>query len=74
MVVKSVVLTTKLLIIEDDTVCFFLHDDLIIKDWNFIPICLEKLNTFKVVGNCRDYAEVGFNPFKVTEIFRVQIS
>ena len=54
--------------IEDDTICFFLHDDLIIKDWNFVTVCIEKLNTHKVIGNCRDYMEVGFNPFKVTEI------
>ncbi len=55
--------------LEDDTICFFLHDDIIIKDWNFINICLNGLNQgFKVIGNGRDYPEPNFDPFKVTKM------
>jgi len=54
--------------LTDDTICFFLHDDLIIKDFEFINICIEKLqNGYKVIGNGRDYPD-NFDPFKITEI------
>jgi len=54
--------------LEDDTVCFFLHDDLIIKDFQFIEICVEALDVgYKVIGNGRDYGD-NFDPFKKTEI------
>jgi hypothetical protein len=54
--------------LSEDTICFFLHDDLIIKDWEFISICLNKLNEgFKVIGNCRDYTSE-FDPFKTYDI------
>tara|TARA_R110001592_G_scaffold6540_1_gene35138 strand:+ start:7118 stop:7879 length:762 start_codon:yes stop_codon:yes gene_type:complete len=42
--------------LEDDTICFYIHDDLIIKDWTFISKCIEALeHGFKIVGNCRNY-------------------
>lgn len=42
--------------IEDDTVLFLLHDDLIIKDWDFINTCLDYLNSgYKVIGNGVNY-------------------
>lgn len=45
-----------------------MHDDLIIKDWNFIYECINRLNQgFKVVGNCRDYTSE-FNPFETYDI------
>ena len=53
--------------LDDDTVCFFMHDDIIIKNWNFLPICLEGLEKNKIIGNCRDYSD-DFDPFKVTEM------
>jgi hypothetical protein len=54
--------------LDDDTLCFFLHDDLIVKDWEFINICLEKISQgYKVIGNGRDYPD-NFNPFDTTEI------
>lgn len=55
--------------LEDDTICFFLHDDMIVKDWSFINICLDKIvnQGYKVVGNGRDYSDV-LNPFKTTPI------
>ena len=54
--------------LPDETIIFFLHDDLIIKDMEFINICLSKLNEgYKVIGNGRDYAD-NFDPFKKTDI------
>ena len=43
--------------LDEETICFFMHDDIIIKDWNFVDICLQKLGTHKVIGNCRDYTD-----------------
>ena len=38
--------------LDDDTICFFTHDDIEILDWNFLPIVIEKLNSgFKLMGN-----------------------
>ena len=54
--------------LNDEVVCFFLHDDLIIKDFEFIQICVEALASgYKVIGNGRDYGD-NFDPFKKTEI------
>ena len=54
--------------LSDDTVIFFLHDDLIIKSLEFINICIDRLNQgYKVIGNGRDYADT-FNPNNKTEI------
>ena len=51
--------------LEDDTICFFLHDDLIIKDWGFINKCLDYLNKgYKVVGNGINYG-VNLNPNEI---------
>ncbi len=50
--------------IKDDTMCFFLQDDIIIKNWGFIEICLAKLNQgFKFLGNCMNYM-TNFNPYE----------
>ena len=54
--------------LEDDTICFFLHDDMIIKSFDFIPICIDLLSTHKVIGNGINYAESSFDPNKVIEI------
>jgi len=44
------------LTIDADTYCFFMNDDLIIKDWAYVEECISKLDQgYKVVGN-------GFNP------------
>tara|TARA_A100001201_G_scaffold128842_1_gene114000 strand:- start:141 stop:863 length:723 start_codon:yes stop_codon:yes gene_type:complete len=49
--------------IPDDEIVFFMHDDLVIKDWGFIQICLDLLDKgYKVVGNGLNYADP-FNPF-----------
>ena len=51
--------------LEDDTVCFFIHDDMIVKDWGFIQICINYLEQgYKVIGNGRDYND-NIDPMKV---------
>ena len=55
--------------IDDKTICFFLHDDLIVKDWSFINVCVDKLlQGYKVIGNCQDYAENQWNPWRTIKI------
>lgn len=42
--------------IEDDTILFLMHDDLVVKDWNFINVCIEALNKgYKIIGNGINY-------------------
>lgn len=42
--------------LEDSTILFLIHDDLKIKDWNFINVCLERLQTGdKFIGNGINY-------------------
>lgn len=42
--------------IDDSTICFFIQDDLIIKSWDFIDQCIERLNNgYKFIGNCQNY-------------------
>ena len=53
--------------LEDDTICFYLHDDLIVKDWSFIPICTAMLDQgFKIISNCKNYP-MKFNPNEIRE-------
>jgi len=54
--------------LKDDTICFFLHDDLVLKSFDFINLCIEGLKTHKVIGNCMNYSEQSYNPNKVIEI------
>ena len=50
--------------IEDDTILFLMHDDLLIKDWSFINICLQMLESgVKVIGNGANYS-MNLNPFE----------
>ena len=49
------------LTLEDNTLCFFMQDDIIMKDWSFIEVCSEMLETYKFIGNCQNYAS-GFDP------------
>lgn len=48
---------------DNETILFFMHDDVIIKDWSFISICIAQLesNVKKFVGNCFNYPGV-LNP------------
>ena len=57
------------LLLDDDTICFFIHDDVIIKNWEFINICVNGLNSYKFIGNCRNYPLPSFDP---TEIYAPQ--
>jgi len=51
------------LTLDSDTYCFFINDDLIIRKWNFIEKCIEKLmQGFKVVGNGFDHHFKAYNP------------
>ena len=37
--------------IDDDDICFFLHDDLVLKSFDFIPLVIEGLQDLNVIGN-----------------------
>jgi|TARA_B100001964_G_scaffold210511_1_gene245025 hypothetical protein len=51
--------------IEDDTICLFFQDDVIIKNWECVNICLELLDSnYKFIGNCMNYP-TSFNPFGI---------
>lgn len=52
--------------IDDETICFFLQDDVIIKNWEFINVCINLLDSHKIVGNCTNYPMV-FDPDEVRE-------
>ena len=52
--------------IEDDTLCFFIQDDIIIKDWSFIEVCSQNIEKVKFIGNCANYSSV-FDPNKFNE-------
>ena len=42
--------------LDDDTILFLMHDDLLIKDWSFVDRCIEILNGgVKVIGNGANY-------------------
>ena len=42
--------------LSDDTILFLMHDDLVVKDWSFIELCLKGLNEgAKIIGNGINY-------------------
>ena len=42
--------------VSDDVILFLMHDDLVIRDWDFINMCLKLLNDgFNIVGNGINY-------------------
>lgn len=50
--------------VNEDSILFFMHDDLIIKDWGFITRCVHLLNqqNYKFIGNGTNYpATVNLN-------------
>ena len=50
--------------IDDNDIIFFMQDDLVIKDWNFIHDCIGRINQgYKIVGNGINYPD-SFDPFK----------
>ena len=51
--------------LSDDTVLFLMHDDIVVKDWSFINLCLESLKQgFTFVGNGMNYP-ANFNPQEI---------
>jgi hypothetical protein len=49
--------------LDDDVILFLMHDDIIIKDWNFLNICLERLlQGYAFIGNGINYP-LNFNPY-----------
>lgn len=50
--------------LDDDTLCFFTHDDIIIKDWGFIEKCYNLIDQgFKAIGNGINYS-CNYDPFE----------
>ena len=42
--------------IDDNDLCFFMHDDLVIKDWEFVNLCVQQVgDKFDVIGNGQNY-------------------
>ena len=41
--------------LDDYTILFMMHDDLVIKNWEFIHLCINMLDRYKVVGNGINY-------------------
>ena len=49
--------------IDSDTYCFFMNDDIVIKDWIFVQKCIDKLQQgYKVIGNGFDHHYRAYNP------------
>ena len=49
--------------LTDDTILFLMHDDIIVKNWNFINVCLEHLNNgIAFIGNGINYP-LQFDPY-----------
>ena len=52
--------------IDDKTVCFFIHDDVMVKNWIFIEECIKRLNYgYKFIGNCLNYPLPKYDPFEI---------
>lgn len=59
--------------LADDTILFLMHDDIIVKDWNFMNICLSYLQQgYTFIGNGINYP-LDFNPYNsfVSEILNI---
>jgi|9_EtaG_2_1085328.scaffolds.fasta_scaffold06555_4 hypothetical protein len=51
--------------LSDETILFLMHDDLVIKDWDFVNVCLQLLSGgYKMIGNGVNYPLV-INPTEV---------
>jgi len=52
------------LTLDNDTICFFMHDDLVVSDWGFIEECIYKIEKgFKLVGNGKGEGFKAYDPF-----------
>jgi hypothetical protein len=54
--------------IDDNDVCFFMHDDLVIKDWEFIEVCLHDIGDVKIIGNGANYLIENYDYNKVIDV------
>ena len=54
--------------IDDDDICFFLHDDLVLKSFDFIPLVVEGLQDLNVIGNGANYPEPSYDINEVIEV------
>ena len=56
--------------IDDEDVCFFMHDDLVIKNFEFIQLVIEilTLDGYKVVGNGANYLVQNYDYNKVIDV------
>ena len=43
--------------LSDDTILFLMHDDMAIKSFQFIEVCIDLLNKYKVIGNGLNYCD-----------------
>ena len=51
--------------LSDDTILFLLHDDIVVKNWTFINVCIELLQQgYAFIGNGMNYPAV-FDPNEV---------
>ncbi len=59
----------KYLKLDDDVFCFFIQDDIIVHDWNFVSTCIETLTDekVKIIGNGFNYPSM-IHPSKVPGI------
>ena len=56
--------------IDDEDVCFFMHDDLVIKDFKFIKIVVDTLTLdgYKIMGNGANYLVQNYDYNKVIDV------
>ena len=59
--------------IFNNDVCFFMHDDLVIKDWEFVHVCVNDIHekppyTIKVIGNGVNYLIENYDYNKVIDV------
>jgi len=48
--------------LDDDTIVFCIQDDMVIKDWGFVSVCIEYINKgIKIIGNGFNYPMM-YNP------------
>ena len=67
-ILNQIMVYIQYLDLKEDTICFFLHDDLILKSFDFIPLCIDALKTHMVIGNCMNYPDNAYDPNKIIEI------
>ena len=54
--------------IDDNDLCFFMHDDLVIKDWGFIEVCIHDIGAVKIIGNGANYLVKNYDHNKVIDV------